>query len=65
MSCRGKTLHALGQCDCCFKPADFLALVEKERRWFELVMRVESLPQNAPLRTKYVMLTERARWLRN
>jgi hypothetical protein len=38
MSCRGKAMHALGECDCYFKPADFVDLLEREREWFELLM---------------------------
>ncbi len=40
MSCRGKAMHALGDCDCYFKPADFLDLVELNRAWFQLLIEV-------------------------
>jgi hypothetical protein len=31
MSCRGKAMHALGEFECYFKPADFLDLLELHR----------------------------------
>jgi hypothetical protein len=37
VSCRDKAMHALGECDCYFKPRDFVDLLERERRWFELL----------------------------
>jgi hypothetical protein len=38
-SCRGKTMHALSKCDCS-KACYYAALVETERSWFELLMRL-------------------------
>ena len=29
-------MHALGECECYFKPADFLLLLELNREWFRL-----------------------------
>jgi hypothetical protein len=29
VSCRSKAMHALGECDCFFKPRDFLELLER------------------------------------
>ena len=54
MSCRGKAIHALGECDCYFKPRDFLEFLEKERRWFELLDTLRHLrwqrmsPEDSP-----------------
>jgi hypothetical protein len=59
MSCRGKAMHALGECDCYFKPRDFLEFLEKERQWFELLVRVRDP------RVRHVVIRVRARWLRN
>jgi hypothetical protein len=67
MSCRGKVLHALGQCDC-FKPGDYAALVETERLWFELLIRLARHGANHPSgqgRVSALILHERTRWLRN
>jgi hypothetical protein len=63
VSCRGTAMHGLGECDCYFKPKDFLELLEKERKWFELFLRVKPVGEGA--RARRVALTERARWLRN
>jgi hypothetical protein len=30
-------MHALGECDCYFKPHDSLTLLEKEREWFAVL----------------------------
>ena len=62
MSCSGKEMHALGLCEC-FTPRDFVELLEKERKWFELFLRVKPVGEGA--RVRQVVLTERARWLRN
>ncbi len=40
MSCRGKAMHALGDCDFYFKPADFFDLLELNRAWFQLLIEV-------------------------
>jgi hypothetical protein len=37
MSCCGKAMHALGECDCFFKSHDFRELLENERQWFEML----------------------------
>lgn len=58
MSCRFTNARAIAYCGC-FKPQDFLELLEKERKWFALFMRVESP------RARSIVLTERTRWLRN
>jgi hypothetical protein len=72
MSCPDKAMHALGGCECYFKPRDFLALLEKEREWFDLLNTLgeirwqrawpeESLEGQAVI----IMLRNRAHWLRN
>ena len=63
MSCRGKATHALGDCDCYFKPADFLDLLDLSREWFRLLIELGCAGGN-----RYqvqVMLIERSTWLRN
>jgi hypothetical protein len=67
MSCRGKAMHALGECDCYFKPRDFLELVEKERKWFERLCALRDLRPEEEMRDHLVrvMLREHERWLRN
>jgi hypothetical protein len=66
MSCRGKAMHALGDCDCYFKPADFLDLLELNREWFQLLIEAGcAAGGNIARRQVHVMLVERARWLRN
>jgi hypothetical protein len=37
VSCRSRVIHALGECNCFFKPRYFRELLENERRWFELL----------------------------
>lgn len=64
MTCHGKPLHALGQCDCYFKPADFLDLLELNREWIQLLIEVGCAGGGARHQA-HVMLVERARWLRN
>ncbi len=70
MSCRGKAIHALGECECYFKPRDFAQLVDKERVWVEFLIRL-TRQRPADFRTSAeddiatVMLRDRARWLRN
>jgi hypothetical protein len=62
-------MHALAECDCYFKPRDFVALVEKERGWFELLQRLsrrrDSYPRGIEAETLTLMLRDRARQLRN
>jgi hypothetical protein len=48
VSCRGKAMHALGECDCYFKPRDFVDLLEREYIWFELLMRLVRHRVNYP-----------------
>jgi hypothetical protein len=49
----------------CFTPSDFLALVERERDWFEVLMAVGlSLGASPPYNVR-MMLFERSTWLRN
>ena len=71
MSCRGKAMQALGECDC-FKPSDFLELLEKERTWFDLLDTLRHVrwqrivPEESPEGPAVIlMLRERARGLRN
>jgi hypothetical protein len=52
MSCRGKAMHALGECDCYLKPRDFLTLPESERRWFEILMRLTRRHADTPRASK-------------
>jgi hypothetical protein len=63
MSCRGKAMHALGECECYFKPADFLALLELNRAWFQLLIELGCAGCNRHV--VQVMLIERSTWLRN
>ena len=72
MSCRWKALHSLGECDCFFKPRDFLALLDKERKWFDLLDTLRHLrwqrisPEDSPEgQAVILMLRERTRGLRN
>jgi hypothetical protein len=72
MSCRGKTMHALGECDCYFKPRDFLELLNHEQKWFELLNALRrqrwqrAWPEESPEgQAVILMLRDRARWLRN
>jgi hypothetical protein len=72
MTCRGKAMHALGECDCDFKPRDFLELLAKERQWFDLLDALRELrwqrtvPEESPESLAVtLMLRHRARWLRN
>jgi hypothetical protein len=53
-----------------FEPEDFLALLERERRWFELLMligqrRGELYPHRMEDEVITLMLQDRARHLRN
>jgi hypothetical protein len=63
MSCAGQAMHAQGECECFFKPLELVELLEKERKWLELFLRVEPIDEGA--RARWVVLTERARWMRN
>jgi hypothetical protein len=63
MSCRGKEMHALGECECYFKPADFLHLLELNREWFRLLIELGSVGGYSARQHVHVMLVERARWL--
>jgi len=62
MSCRGKAMHALGECDCYFKPRDFLELPENERQWFEILILAGLTPGASPKYQVRMMLIERTRW---
>jgi hypothetical protein len=71
MTCRDKAMHTLSECD--FKPADFLELLARERRWIELLLIVIATRrelQNLDIKlatddTVAVAVEKRARWLRN
>ena len=72
MSCRSKAMHSLGECDCYFKPRDFLELLAKERQWFDLLDTLRHLrwqrtvPEDSPEgQAVIIMLRNRAHWLRN
>ena len=69
MTCRGKAMHALGECDCYFKPRNFVDLLERECLWFELLMRVArhrvNHPESFEAQVISRILHDRARWLRN
>jgi hypothetical protein len=69
MSCRGKDMHALGECDCYFKPLDFLVLLDKEHDWLELLLRLTHrraiYSEGIENEAISLMLRHRARWLRN
>jgi hypothetical protein len=68
MSCRGKTLHALGQCNCYFKPSDFVDLLAREACWLELLLRLarrRDRPEGVETEAISIMLGDRARQLRN
>ena len=68
MSCRGKAMHALDECDC-FQPRDYEALLETEQLWFELLIHLVRYRMNHPEggegRVIALILQERMRWLRN
>jgi hypothetical protein len=49
----------------CFTVADFLALVERERDWFEVLMTVGLSLGASPSYNVRMMLIERSTWLRN
>jgi hypothetical protein len=49
----------------CFTPSDFLALVERERDWFEVLMAVGLSLGASPSYNVRMMLFERSTWLRN
>ena len=65
MSCRGKAMHALGDCDCYFKPAEFLDLLELNPAWFQLLIEVGRAGGDIARHRVHLMLVERSRWLRN
>jgi hypothetical protein len=66
MSCRAKTLHDLGECDCYFKPRDFLELLERERRLLGHVLLLMQRRADPETRQAIVLhLTVRADRLRN
>jgi hypothetical protein len=73
MSCPGKAIHALRECECYFKPADFLELLARETRWIELLLTAIMLRrelQNIDIKlaaddSVVVALAKRGRWLRN
>jgi hypothetical protein len=56
-------MHALGECECCFKPTDFLNLLELHREWFRLLIELGCAGGNRHV--VQVMLIERSTWLRN
>ena len=58
-------MHALGECDCYFKPADFLDLLELNREWFQLLIEVGCGGVDVARHQVHVMLVERSRSLRN
>ena len=70
MSCSWKipVVHELGLCNC-FKPRDFAELLETERLWFELLMRLTRYrfehPDCGEGRAIALILHERTRYLRN
>lgn len=49
----------------CFKPADFLELLELNRKWFELLIEVGCGGGPIARHQVHIMLVERSRWLRN
>ena len=61
----GKAMHALGDCDCYFKPADFFDLFGAKRKWFQLLIEVGCAGGDIARHQVHVMLVERSRWLRN
>ncbi len=65
MTCRGKAMHAPGECDCYFKPADFLDLLELNREWYQLLIEVGCAGGDIARHQVHVLLVERSRWLRN
>jgi len=72
MSCSGKAIHALGECDCYFKPSDFLELLDNERQWFELLNALRrqrwqrAWPEESPEgQAVILMLRDRPGWLKN
>ena len=69
MSCPSKTLHDLHLCNCWFTPEDFLLMLDKEQRWFEILMRLTRRrafgPEGVEDQVITVMMNDRARWLRN
>ena len=65
MTCRGKAMHALGECDYYFKPRDFVELVENERQCLAAKPGSGTSPRTVPEgEAVAVMLRDRARWLR-
>ncbi len=65
-------MHALGECDCFFKPCDFRELLKNERRWFKMLDALRHIrwrrtsPEESPERQAViVMLRDCSRWLRN
>jgi hypothetical protein len=65
MSCQDKTLHARGECQCCFTSAHFLEPLEYERQGFEILMLAGLAPGANPTYQARMMLTERTYWLRS
>jgi hypothetical protein len=73
VSCHGKAMHALGECDCYFTPTQFLELLELQRRFVQWLItarqtRAELRTINAQTLaddTIVLMLKLRARQLRN
>jgi hypothetical protein len=63
MTCPDKAMHALGECECYFKPGDFLDLLELHREWFRLLIELGCAGGN--MHRVQVMLIERSTWLRN
>lgn len=50
MSCRGRAMLALGECECYFKPRDFAELLDNERQWFALLDTLSMYAGNASRR---------------
>ena len=48
-----------------FTPWHFLALLDREQQWFEILMLAGLTPGASPTYQVRMMLTERSRWLRN
>lgn len=68
MSCRSTSTHAGGECSC-FKPEDFLDLLENQQIWLQLLLCMTrerwEHPESAADVLIKVMLGDRTRWLRN
>jgi hypothetical protein len=72
VSCLSGAMHALGECNCFFKPCDFRELPENECQWFEMLDALRHIrwrrisPEESPERQAViVMLRNCSRWLRN